>query len=534
MDRETNIESIRILEEEIKEHERAAVRLKRARNSLLNVSKLPPEVLGNIFRWNVIPNGDFDGLEMGSYNFLLVCHHWFEVASRTPELWSFWGNTTKDWSRRYRRSGTAPLDLVLGEYGCNERYFDDTLCGALEDRAANDAIRRVHLLSGDAGLVGSILNALTPNCEDLRSNGVESFILWNHGKVPADVSDFFAHYRFPKLQRLNLVNCSVSSWDHLTSRTSVLTTLELELDRSSPTPTTSQLLSILSSNPVLQKVALLRRAVPDDDGGDKLSSRVQLHHLKELRLNGSLRHVFNLLQQLDHPRNMDLLSLTLFGCDDVGVSQVVGPHLRDHLQRRDRAQNGLSLSVSSGNHTYAIPHIAFSAGDAGGIDFSAPTQSQMRTFVVVTMLLEGFSRDEQEKAALGLIACVPREQVVYFKTQTNPAGAEDMYAQFPNVRALSFDNVPLSAAFPNPNLAGDGRIFSSLEHVLLERVVMDYDGDWTPLVTFLACLMSSGNRLDTLVVADSPLMFPEVVMSIRGLVRDLKINVSLLGARPEP
>ena len=60
---EINIDSIRALDEQIKEHEKAAIKLKRARNSLLNVSKLPPEVLGKIFCWNVTFKDDFGGLE---------------------------------------------------------------------------------------------------------------------------------------------------------------------------------------------------------------------------------------------------------------------------------------------------------------------------------------------------------------------------------------------------------------------------------------------------------------------------------------
>ena len=75
MDCETNIDSIRALEEQIREHERAIVQLKRTRNSLLNVSKLPPEVLGDIFHRNVTFKGDFDGLDKRSHNFLFVCHH---------------------------------------------------------------------------------------------------------------------------------------------------------------------------------------------------------------------------------------------------------------------------------------------------------------------------------------------------------------------------------------------------------------------------------------------------------------------------
>ena len=63
MVREINLDSILALEKQIEEYERAIIRLRRTRNSLVNVSTLlPPEILGSIFRWNVIPDGDFGGL----------------------------------------------------------------------------------------------------------------------------------------------------------------------------------------------------------------------------------------------------------------------------------------------------------------------------------------------------------------------------------------------------------------------------------------------------------------------------------------
>jgi hypothetical protein len=130
MDQEINLDSIRALEDEIQEHERAVIQLKRARNALLNVSTLPPEILGKIFHYNLILDGDFSGLPKTSYNFLLVCHHWFWVASGTPELWSFWGNSIEDWARRCARCGTASLDLVLSRP--TDGHLDDTLRDALQ------------------------------------------------------------------------------------------------------------------------------------------------------------------------------------------------------------------------------------------------------------------------------------------------------------------------------------------------------------------------------------------------------------------
>jgi len=524
----TNIDSIHALDEQIREYERTLIQLKRTRNSLLDVSKLPPEVLGKIFQWNVTRKGDFGGLDHESHNFLAVCHHWAEVASRTPELWSFWGNTPDDWDRWHRRPGTAPLDLVLsgsyyGEYGDEEQSLDRHMRHALNDRATKDTIRCVHLEAEDPTLIREIIDDLTTVGEELRSTSMESLVLLNLNNTrPVDVSNFISHYRFPRLRRLDLTNCTLLSWDHLSSQTSILTTLKLDLADRSPTPTTSQLLSVLASNPALRRVVLLRCAMPNDGGGGS-SSRVQLHHLKELRLGGNLRHVLKLLTQMDHPRNMDTLTLILYGCNVVDISQTIGPYLRDHLQRRDRPQDGLNILVSSGD-TYRAPHIILHAGDARGIDFSARSQAEVNPFVRIDVVVEGEPRrDVLERMALDLTTYAPREEVVHFRMYNKLAAGVDMYTQFPNLRALSFANMPLPAAFPNPNLIGEGKIFPSLEHILLEDMVVGY-ANWSPLVTFLTHRVSSGSRLNTLVIVSSPHMCPDVVKGIRGIVRELRIE----------
>jgi len=520
---EVNIQSIRVLEDQIREHERIVIRLKRSRNSLLNISKLPPELLGRIFRWNITPKGNFDGLEEGSHNFLLVCYHWFEVASGTPGLWSFWGNTLKDWARWYRHSRTAPLDLVL-DADDGSLKLGTALCDVLRDHASRGAIRRVDLRAAGPELLRSVISPLTPTSEGTRPINMTSFSLWTWGNTPVDVSDFFTRYHLPKLRRLHLQNCTVSSWDCLTSQTAVLTTLILDLANPSPTPSTSQLLSVLASNPALRKVVLFGRVVPNDDG-DRSSFRVKLQHLEKLRLEGDLRRVIGLLHRLDHPRNMDLLRLTLHDCDVTDVSQIIGPYIRDHLQRRDRSPNGLNLSVSFGHYT-KIPRdrVVLRIGDAGGIDFSTPTRTRIDTFAWIIVVLNVMDRrDILTRAAQDLIAHTPREEVSYFQTYNNPVAMEEMYIQFPHLRALSSSLIPLPKAFPNPGPVGNGKVFPSLEHIRLEQVVVD-GGDWSPLINFLAARASSGNRLDTLVITNSAGMHSEVMEGIRGLVRELKID----------
>ena len=503
------------LEEQIKEHKRTTIKLKRARNSFLDVFKLPPEILGDIFHRNASPEGDFGGLEKRSHNFLFVCHHWYEVASGTPELWSFWGNNPKDWARRCHRSGTGPLDLVLNDDEYYGAKFNATVGKILRDHAAADRIRRVHLTYPHSEFLSSIITSLTVKCDEVRSNSMESFVLWNRGGYGVEgISDFFARYRFPKLRRLDLI-CTASVWDHITSRTGALIELDADFAVPEPAPTTSQLLSALASNPLLQRLVLYSSAIPDDGGGES-SFRVPLHHLKQLTLFGNSRDVINLLHRLDHPARMDHLSLNLYHWTVVEVSQVIGPCFRDYLRSRGRSQKGLVLSLSEDEYT-----VTLDTGDARGTD--RPLR-QINTFMKVALEYhEEFSSDVQENAILDLISHAPQEEIVYFRTYGNSVAMGNVYAQFPNLETLSLANIPLSAAFPRPNLGEDEGISRSLQCVSLEELTVD-DGDWSPLTTFLARCASSGNRLDVLEISRSPHMCPEVVERISSLVRELEIE----------
>ena len=492
------------------------IELKRARNSLLNVSNFPPEILGNIFRWNVSLNTNFGGLERGSRNFLFVCHRWFEVASHTPEVWSFWGNIPEDWARWHRRSGTAPLDLVLC-HGHDNGTFNATLRDTLQDRAVRDTIRRIHLWHETAAFLSSIISPLIVAREGARANSVESFILFNDDDTPVDTSDFFAHYYFPKLRHLELKNCRIASWDLLMSRTTVLTTLVLRLGYPSPPPTTSQLLSILASNPTLQKLSLSKSAIPDDGGG-KSPFQVPLHHLKKLKLAGGLRHVIGLLHRLDHPANMDKLNITICDCVIVDISQTIGPYLRDYVRRRGRSQNQLGLSVSKSGQ-----HITLCAGDIGAIDPSSSVWGQVATFVKITMELDETPQDLLEKGVLDFVAHTPREDIVLFRSWGGPIAIQDVSTQLPNLRTLHFGGMPLPPVFQELNLDGNKKLLPSLQHIFVEKVFVGDDG-WGPIATFLAHRASSGNPLASLTVVNSPHMCLPEKERIKGLVQEFRFD----------
>jgi hypothetical protein len=194
MGSEVNLDSILALDVEI-------TRPKRTRNSLLNIARIPPEILGHIFHFSITETSvpDFAGIPKGPYNFLLVCHHWFQVARRTPELWSSWGNNLKDWKRWHLRFGISTLDLILSRWYDGGGGLDEALRDAIGDRAARDVIRKVHLASNNTELLTTIISSLIPEGEDVRPSSIESFILSD-----VDVSNLFARHRFPKLYNLDL------------------------------------------------------------------------------------------------------------------------------------------------------------------------------------------------------------------------------------------------------------------------------------------------------------------------------------------
>ena len=417
----------------LEEHEMAIIRLKRTRNSFLNVSTLlPPEILGNIFRWNDIPDGDFGGLPKDSHNFLLVCHHWFEVASHTPDLWSFWGNNVQDWAHWHARCGTAPLDLVLAKYPSYD--FGDELHNALQDCSTRDLIRRVHLRGTRvADLLNSVVSSIVTEGEGTRSNCVESFVLESVDRWPVDVSAFFSQYRLPKLQHLCLSGCRISSWDWLKSHTMALTTLELgDVEQS---PTLTQLFAIISSNPLLQNLALSPSSVPHADG-DRSSPQVPLHHLKNLHLRSYFCSVFGLLNQLELPDKMDNLRLTLHGCSNADISNTLGPFLGDCIRRRDGFSGG-----GLGLLAYPYPcYLDFRVGDARKGDGSA----EVVWFVEVWATTDGeLGEEEANRLCFDLISHTPREQVISLQTSLPILYSEELCIEMRDLTYLHLTYVDL-------------------------------------------------------------------------------------------
>ena len=515
---EANIGSIQALEKQIEEGRGDIIKLKRTRNSFLNIStRVPPEILAYIFVWCIfrepgrsLNSPHFDGLRRGSYNFLLVCHHWFKVASSTPELWSFWGNTVEDWKECHHRSGVAPLDLILcGEYN-DDNTLDGPLREALRRRVMQNTIRQVHLMTGDRDALISIVALLTPDDEGGQNENIESIILVNERFAPVDVLLFFTS----SLSRLHLLilggNFWISSWDRLTSRTTLLTAMDLDFSGSSPspTPTTSQLFSILASNPNIQELRLSDSALPDDAHGSTL--KVPLRNLKMLSLSGEFRHLFELLHRLVLPQALDEMHLCGSNPTLEDISQTFAPYIRDYFQRDIRFQDKLEI--------FSFSSLGFISIRVGVVRAQATAPAPWASFMVG--LSATAPLNVPERFLVRLIAPFPREPVVSFDATLDFELPEELLLTMPNIETLRIRGVKLSKGFLQPDPDGPHagmKLLPSLRSLSLKTIYLD-DGNWGDLTTYLGHQTSDGQIISLRMSGNLPYIPSEVVDEIKGLV----------------
>ncbi|KAF9784967.1 hypothetical protein BJ322DRAFT_799601 [Thelephora terrestris] len=517
MDREIGIDPILISDKQIAEREAELIQLKRSQNSLLSVARIPPEILGRIFQMNLIPRVPweedcFATIQTNPYNFLLVCHHWYEVARHTPELWSCWGDNLVDWKRRCLRFENSPVDLVLdGAMTLPGGTFDETIRGALKSRASRDLVRKVHFRRTDKAIEASIISLLTPENDFVRHSSIESIIL-----TGVDVADFFARHYFPKLRYLSLNGCSGFALEHLKSHTKALVNFRLshEMISRQSIPTTSQILSLLTANPYLQTIALDLIEI-DDDVRSGHGFRAPLRHLKRVSFGMDFRCALTILQRLEFSNEMDHLDVCFDDCT-LEAGQSIGPYIRDCLEDDARSKSRLAISVMSNCAGVSLEASVAGVGDR----HTNRPQNLGPPYAEFLMMLPRTNIEEDNRVCIDLLTLLPQERITYLLTDISTGSMEELLVDAPNVEVLRLIDAVILEWFLLPDPSGPNahrKLLPSLRWLVLEGVKVEED-DWDPLVRYLAHQASGEQSFSLSLSGKGVHICSNVQEQIRGLV----------------
>ena len=390
--------------------------------------------------------------------------------------------------------------------------FDEPLQDALRDRATRDSIRSVHLRGRDTDLLQSVISSLTLDGEDVRDSSVESLRLEH---TTLDVSTFLAHYRFPRLRDLHLLTGAIiTSWDHLKIQAPSLTTLSLGFARAPKNPTTSQLLAMLTSYPNLQDLSLYETMIPHD-GDDGSAPRVPLCRLKKLELIGNCRHVFQLLDQLEHPDALDSVHLRLSEYAGERLSEFLEPFIRDRIRRDGRFQDRSGVQVSYGSGSVSFSVNAFYESQ---IPIVLPGRGYP-SMLFSAVFSDNLPRDAVEKLCTNLLAVTPRERVVRFVGGPSVHAMRDLLVAMPNIEDLYLTQSVISDTFLQPDPLSNTKFPPSLRRLCLDYFTLQNDNDWRPLIVYLIHQTSGGQKVSLRLNrgGSAPPVPPEVVGEIEGL-----------------
>lgn len=347
--RDLNANAIQNLEAKAQRHVHETIRLKRLRNSLNLSVSLAPEILGYIFWWGVVSGVNPTGrIARNTFNFLLVCRYWFDVATSTPSLWAFWGTSLRECVAFHRYSGAVPLYLNLIDADTT-RDTREASC-VLRDLSVQRRIRHLHLRASPKALVKILSFMSTPQPSPFRSQ-IRSLVLTAEGpwiterpdELP-DITNFLGTHSLPELRSLRLRGCNLR-WECLILQTSKLTHLFIHAYEKSRKPTVLQLAALFAGNSALEEIDLSLEVTSTlEDPLSESSASIFLPRLRRLAVHGNVAGYAQLLNLLTFSNELKHVNTDLF-LDGVvmDVAAALTPFLPNLF--RDCRQTNLAVHI---------------------------------------------------------------------------------------------------------------------------------------------------------------------------------------------
>ncbi|KAI1793455.1 hypothetical protein LXA43DRAFT_1180207 [Ganoderma leucocontextum] len=310
----------RKLEEEIEEHAKSIIMLKRSLNAMTTVSCLPGELLSEIFicfaqdyfrsYTNQKGHSSYYSLPRGIPEWVRVahvCYAWREIALSTPRLWSSIAVTQRSVAEQLlARSKKAPLSVAVGHLGYGEdrkKFLEAVFSGEmprLRELFINGPSSHVYELCAKLTEPGDMLHTLT-----LSESG-DSYSWNNSDLIPQNL----CNGQLPRLRRLEIRQLAIR-WDNPLLCSTLTSLVVIQGISGSIQGTFEQLLSALESMTGLQTVELTNAIPPTSTptGSAPLpppSRAIIFPHLRDIRLHGPTIDCANFLRHLSLGPDIEL------------------------------------------------------------------------------------------------------------------------------------------------------------------------------------------------------------------------------------
>jgi hypothetical protein len=295
-----------IIDRDIARLEESIRALKSHRNELSPISRLPAEILCNIFSLSILWNPE------SWTNFSQVSQHWRSLALNAPELWTDIPLSYPRWAQEMLiRSKMAKLTIRSGlSFETSNPKTIETVRSCLHEM---NRVEEINLSVIPELILEEIFRDLPKSAPQLHTLRIES--CWPHftGTAFSIHEDFL--YDTERLQHVALFNCKIS-WDSrlLTG----LTRLTLEVEDSLKTNSSiNQFLHALQRMPALTDFHL-NDSTSDDLEGSSTYPVVDLPCLRVLSISSGVGALTAILRHITFPHSA-ILNLT---CKEYQSSQI--------------------------------------------------------------------------------------------------------------------------------------------------------------------------------------------------------------------
>ena len=284
-----------IIDRDIARLEESIRALKSRRNELSPISRLPAEVICNIFSLIEEDNITYSGRGPASWsNFSRVSQYWRSTALSAPELWTKIPLSYPRWAKEMLiRSKKAKLTI-------QSRFsFDSSDSKAIEMLRSclceMDRIEELKLPATPGLTLEKIFQGPPKSAPQLRTLCIGSQLSYPYARAGISIyEDFFCDTE--RLKHVELINCKIS-WD--SQLLTGLTSLNLE-DALKAKSSITQLLDALQRMPALTDLRL-KNTIPEDSEDPSTYPVVDLHCLRVLHIVSGVGALTTVLRHITIP-----------------------------------------------------------------------------------------------------------------------------------------------------------------------------------------------------------------------------------------